>query len=665
MVSVMPSAVSGLTKQEAPSAGVVPSGSGRHSRTFNVRYCVYIAPPIIATVLPINAFAASDEPVLITTPAPSLPTGMDSSSRPAIARIAPSGTFAVMTGAPLSPEAFAVLISAAPIRSPRWDGLIGAASTRTTTSSAAGSGVGTSSSEISSSPLFLISERSCRPFLPSLMSILPCLCPSAGLCQRLQCRLAAVERLLSELLLDAQELVVFGGAIGARKGASLDLTAIGGNREVGDGGILGLAGAVRHHRGVAGLVRHLDGGERLGQRADLVDLDQDRVGPSGLDAFGEALDVGDKEIVADELALLADEVGQLLPAVHVVFRHAVLDGDDRIARDEISKVLGLLGDRAGLALALIYVLAVLEELGRGAVEANDDVGARLVAGLADRVHDEFERGVRRRQVRGKAALVADICVEASLPQIRLQGVQDLRPIAQALGKGGRANRQDHEFLEVDRIVGVHAAIDDVHHRHRQETRGGAADVTVQRHVERVRGRLGAGERHAEDGGGAQPALVRRAVEVDHDLVELGLLLDIEAAQRLEDLAVDGADCLGDALAEIAGLVAVAQFHRLMGAGGGARRHGSTAERTIFQHDVDLDGGIATAIENFAADDVDDGGHDVHFRSLGLIGAAGLTRTASKCERLEGGLRLTREAARTKVDRIWSAAKPQSETVWVT
>ncbi|MGY3409680.1 hypothetical protein ACVWZV_005793 [Bradyrhizobium sp. GM5.1] len=52
-------------------------------------------------------------------------------------------------------------------------------------------------------------------------------------------------------------------------------------------------------------------------------------------------------------------------------------------------------------------------------------------------------------------------------------------------------------------------------------------------------------------------LFRRTVEVDHDLVELGLLLDIEAAQGLEDFAVDGADRLGDALAEIASLVTVA------------------------------------------------------------------------------------------------------------
>src|SRR5450432_2398186 len=117
MVSVMPSAVSGLTKHDAPSASVAPAGSGRHSLTRRQRYCAYIAPPIIATVLPINAFAASDDPVLITTPAPSLPTGIDSSSRPAMAFIAASGTLADITGDSFVPDALAVDISAAPTRS--------------------------------------------------------------------------------------------------------------------------------------------------------------------------------------------------------------------------------------------------------------------------------------------------------------------------------------------------------------------------------------------------------------------------------------------------------------------------------------------------------------------------------------------------------------------
>ena len=178
MVSVMPSAVSGLTKQDAPSAGVVPSGSGRHSATRSVRYCAYMAPPIMATVLPISALAASDDPVSITTPAPSLPTGIDSSSLPAMAFIAASGTLAVITGASFVPDALAVDISAAPTSRPRSDGLIGEASTRTTTSSGPGSGVGTLASEISSSPLFLISERSCSPVLVSPI-ICSSLCGSA------------------------------------------------------------------------------------------------------------------------------------------------------------------------------------------------------------------------------------------------------------------------------------------------------------------------------------------------------------------------------------------------------------------------------------------------------------------------------------------------------
>src|ERR1700730_11185691 len=105
MVSVMPSAVNGLTNQDAPSAALVTDGSARQSDALTVRYWEYIAPPITETVFPISALAASDDPVLMTTPAPSLPTRMDSSSRPAIARIAASATVAVMIGFSLVPDA--------------------------------------------------------------------------------------------------------------------------------------------------------------------------------------------------------------------------------------------------------------------------------------------------------------------------------------------------------------------------------------------------------------------------------------------------------------------------------------------------------------------------------------------------------------------------------
>ena len=123
-------------------------------------------------------------------------------------------------------------------------------------------------------------------------------------------------------------------------------------------------------------------------------------------------------------------------------------------------------------------------------------------------------------------------------------------------------------------------------------------------------RLGDRERHAEDGVGAEPRLVGRAVERDHGLVDLGLRLGVHAADRVENLAVDRVDRLAHALAEIARLVAVAQLDRLVRAGGGAGRNRGAAERAVLQRDVDFDGRIAAAVEDFAADDVDNGGHDV-------------------------------------------------------
>src|SRR5262249_2216305 len=155
-----PSAVSGLTKHDAPSAGVAPGNSTRHWSAFTQRYCEYIAPPIAATVLPTSACACGDDPALTATPAPSLPTGLALSTPPAGPFTRASGMRAVTTGFLVDPDCFRVLVSAAANISPRSDGLIGEASTRMTTSSACGEGVSISTSESSSSPLCFTRERS-------------------------------------------------------------------------------------------------------------------------------------------------------------------------------------------------------------------------------------------------------------------------------------------------------------------------------------------------------------------------------------------------------------------------------------------------------------------------------------------------------------------------
>src|SRR5260370_41933725 len=86
----MPSAVSGLTNEEAPSAAGVPAGSGMQKAACAQRYSAYMPPPASATVLPSSAAAAADDPAATTVPAPSLPTGIGSPARAAAARMAPS-----------------------------------------------------------------------------------------------------------------------------------------------------------------------------------------------------------------------------------------------------------------------------------------------------------------------------------------------------------------------------------------------------------------------------------------------------------------------------------------------------------------------------------------------------------------------------------------------
>src|SRR5690606_17989594 len=96
-----------------------------------------------------------------------------------------------------------------------------------------------------------------------------------------------------------------------------------------------------------------------------------------------------------------------------------------------------------------------------------------------------------------------------------------------------------------------------------------------------------------------------AVEGNHPRIDGGLLGRL-TGQGFGNFAVDVADGLGNALAEVATLVAVTQFERLTGARRGPRRDGSPARSARIERYVHLDGGIAARVENLAALDAADG-----------------------------------------------------------
>ena len=141
----------------------------------------------------------------------------------------------------------------------------------------------------------------------------------------------------------------------------------------------------------------------------------------------------------------------------------------------------------------------------------------------------------------------------------------------------------------------------------QQVRRRAADVAEQRQAGRVGGGPGDGEADAEDRVGAEPGLVRRAVEVDQPLVDQPLLAGLVADELGADDVEDAVDGLGHALAAVA-LTAVAQLHRLEGAGGGAAGHGGPGDRPVVEGDLDLHGGVSARVEDLPRAYGVDAGH---------------------------------------------------------
>src|SRR5262249_60585850 len=99
-----------------------------------------------------------------------------------------------------------------------------------------------------------------------------------------------------------------------------------------------------------------------------------------------------------------------------------------------------------------------------------------------------------------------------------------------------------------------------------------------------------------------------AIKRKQGLVDLALRFGIRATDRVENLAVDVFDCLAEAFAKVRRLVTVAQFDRLVRTRRSARWNRRAPARAVFQDHVDLDRGIAAAVENLPTNDVDDGGH---------------------------------------------------------
>src|SRR6185503_6092685 len=306
---------------------------------------------------------------------------------------------------------------------------------------------------------------------------------------------------------------------------------------------------------------------------------------------------------ADELELVAQRGRQMLPAIPVVLSEPVLHRNERILPAPLGVARGHRGSIDGGLLAREGVLAVRKKLRRRGIESEGNVLAGSIARLLDRLEDQTDRLlVVLEACRREAALVADAGAHAAVVEDRLQRVEHLGTGAHRLAERSGTDRHDHVLLHVGGIGRVLSAVEDVHERHGQRARDRSAEIAVERQPHGGRCGASAREGDAEDGVRPELRLVRRAVELEEQLVDLGLVGRVLTDELRCDHVVDVAHGLEDTLAAVARFVAVAQLHRLMCTGRCSARDHRCATRAVAEDDVHSDRRVAARVEDLAPTD---------------------------------------------------------------
>lgn len=180
-------------------------------------------------------------------------------------------------------------------------------------------------------------------------------------------------------------------------------------------------------------------------------------------------------------------------------------------------------------------------------------------------------------------------------------------------KGFRADRGNHELLDVNVGIGVGTTVEDVHHWNGQHVGVRSAEVLVQRELRTVSSSMSSSQGDTKDGVSTQLALVVGSVELDHDLVDNALLTRVTAEHLLGDLLVDVLNSLENTLTGVTLLIAVTQLNGLELTGRSARRNRSAGLGAVVEDHLDLNGRVAAGIEDLTGFDEFDGCHGPTFQ----------------------------------------------------
>ena len=99
-----------------------------------------------------------------------------------------------------------------------------------------------------------------------------------------------------------------------------------------------------------------------------------------------------------------------------------------------------------------------------------------------------------------------------------------------------------------------------------------------------------GKADGQHGVGAKSGLVGRAIKINHEPINGGLIKRVETLEGGGYFCVDMIYRIGHALAAIVFFVAIAKFNRLMFTGAGARWNSGATHSAICKSDLTFHGG---------------------------------------------------------------------------
>jgi len=371
---------------------------------------------------------------------------------------------------------------------------------------------------------------------------------------------------------------------------------------------------VGHDRAVTGAVCDVDCIERLAERADLIDFDEDRVGATFGNASAQELGVRDKQVIANDLNLGTKQSGHRLPTSPITFGESIFNRSNRPASAPFfphANHFVAADDALGIALeeAVTFLAAcgrLVGQFTRRRIEANENLSTEVVSSRINRACDEFERFLVCLEIRGKSALVSDGGRKPTIVQNTLERVINLNTRAQSIAKIAEAPRLNHELLEVEGVVGMLATVEDVEHRRWKCSRMRSTNISIERLFRSNRRGMRDGKTHSKRRIGAEMRLVFGSINLAEQLIDALLRSCVSTHELRRDERVDVLNGFGHTLAEPHFLITVAQLNGLMFARRCATWNCGSTDRATRESHFAFDCWLTAGIQNLTRFDVFNG-----------------------------------------------------------